>query len=184
MRAADPDVLSVNPDGRDDVEQPLWREQFPIDWPRDDFRSRRDFTKLLGLTSLAFVVGQLWIVLLSLRRRSAARASETEIASVDELPVGGSKVFDYPRKGETCVLVRTAPDRFVAYGQKCTHLSCPVIPSPAAGRIHCPCHNGFFDLATGQPVAGPPRRALPRLSLAVRGGRVFATGMEEGGGPG
>ena len=179
MRTADPDRLSENPDGRSDAEQPLWREQFPIDWPRDDFRSRRDFTKLLGLTSLAFVVGQLWIVWLSLRRRAVGRVPETEIARVDELAVGGSKVFDYPRKGETCVLVRTAPDRFVAYGQKCTHLSCPVIPNPAEGRFHCPCHNGFFDLATGRPVAGPPRRPLPRLKLAVREGRVSVVGWEE-----
>ena len=180
MKAPDRDVdrLSDNPDGRGDAEQPLWREQFPIDWPRDDFRSRRDFTKLLGLTSLAFVVGQLWIVWLSLRRRSVGPAPEMEIARVDELAVGGSKVFDYPRKGEACVLVRTAPDRFVAYGQKCTHLSCPVIPSPAEGRLHCPCHNGFFDLATGQPLAGPPRRPLPRLRLAVRDGRISVAGWD------
>lgn len=180
MRVVDPDRLSANPDGRDDAEQPLWREQFPIDWPRDDFRSRRDFTKLLGLTSLAFVVGQLWIVLQSIRRRAGGHPADFEIARVDELPVGGSKVFDYPRRGEACVLVRTGPDRFVAYGQKCTHLSCPVIPSPAEGRLHCPCHNGFFDLATGRPTAGPPRRSLPRLQLAMRDGRIFATGLEEG----
>ena len=179
MKSEDPDRLSIPPDGSPDPSQPRWRQQFPIDWPRDEFRSRRDFTKLLGLTSLAFVVGQAWIVLLSLRRRRRA-AGELEIAAVSEIPAGGSKVFEYPGRGEVCVLVRLPDGRFVAYGQKCTHLSCPVVPEPARGRFHCPCHNGSFDLATGAPLEGPPRRPLPRLRLEVRGGRVIALGVEEG----
>ena len=179
MRIEDPDSISKSPDGKPDSEQPIWRDQFPIDWPTDDFRSRRDFTKLLGLTSLAFVVGQIWIAFLALRRR-ATPAPEREIATVEELPVGGSKVFEYPRRGATCVLTRVGHDRFVAYGQKCTHLSCPVIPRPERNCLQCPCHDGVFDLANGQPLSGPPRRPLPRLRLEIRDERVFATGVEEG----
>ena len=37
----------------------------------------------------------------------------------------------------------------VAYSQKCTHLSCAVIPRPEKGVLHCPCHEGFFDLRSG-----------------------------------
>jgi nitrite reductase/ring-hydroxylating ferredoxin subunit len=179
MRIEDPDSISKSPDGKPDAEQPVWREQFPIDWPTDDFRSRRDFTKLLGLTSLAFVVGQAWIAFLALRRRTPPVLAQ-EVATVQELPVGGSKVFEYPRPGAACVLTRVGPDRFVAYGQKCTHLSCPVIPRPERSCLECPCHDGIFDLATGQPLSGPPRRPLPRLKLEVRDGRVFAAGVEEG----
>ena len=47
------------------------------------------------------------------------------------------------------------------------------------GRLHCPCHNGWFDLATGRPVAGPPQRPLPRITLDVRDGIIYATGVEE-----
>ncbi|HEY6930969.1 MAG TPA: Rieske (2Fe-2S) protein [Thermoanaerobaculia bacterium] len=179
MRIEDPDSISKSPDGRPDSEQPVWREQFPIDWPTDDFRSRRDFTKLLGLTSLAFVVGQIWIAFLALRRRTRS-APVREVAALEELPVGGSKVFDYPSPGAACVLTRIGPDRFVAYGQKCTHLSCPVIPKPEKNCLQCPCHDGVFDLATGEPLSGPPRRPLPRLKLEVRDGRVFAAGVEYG----
>ena len=179
MRIDDPDSISKSPDGKPDSEQPVWREQFPIDWPTDDFRSRRDFTKLLGLTSLAFVVGQIWIAFLA-RRRRARLAPQREIATLEELPVGASKVFEYPRPGAACVLTRVGSDRFVAYGQKCTHLSCPVIPKPEKNCLQCPCHDGIFDLATGQPLSGPPRRPLPRLKLEVRDGRVFAAGVEEG----
>ena len=43
-------------------EKAEWREQFPVNLADDEYRSRRDFTRLLGLTSLAFVVGHLWII--------------------------------------------------------------------------------------------------------------------------
>ena len=71
----------------------------------------------------------------------------------------------------------------------CSHLLCPVVPAErrvtanagAAGELelHCPCHNGWFDLETGRPLAGPPRRPLARVHLEVRGTTVFATGIEE-----
>ena len=64
------------------------------------------------------------------------------------------------------------------YG-KVSHLSCPVIPKPAEGKFHCPYHEGVFDLYTGQPLAGPPRRPLPRITLDIRGGRIYATGVQQ-----
>lgn len=157
-------------------EQPAWREQFPIDVPDDEYRSRRDFTKLVGLTSLAFVAGQGYIVLESVRQDVRGPLPETDIAGVDELAIGEAKVFHYPDPGDACVLVRVSEGEHLAYGQKCTHLSCPVIPEPEDGKFICPCHNGSFDLYTGEPLAGPPRRALPVVSLDVRDGRIFAVG--------
>jgi nitrite reductase/ring-hydroxylating ferredoxin subunit len=180
MRVENADQVTVAPDGRPREEQPRWRREFPIDWPQDDYRSRRDFTKLLGLTSFAFVVGQVWIVLLSYLRHGDGEPPAVAIAGVDEVPVGGSKLFDYPTAGSACILVRTAANEFVAFDQRCTHLSCPVIAKPAAGRLHCPCHNGWFDLRSGEPLAGPPRRPLPRVELELRDGRVFATGIARG----
>jgi len=69
-------------------------------------------------------------------------------------------------------------DEYVAYSQKCTHLSCAVIPQPEEGVLHCPCHEGYFDLRSGRPIAGPPNRPLPRIHLDVRDGAIFATGVE------
>ena len=66
----------------------------------------------------------------------------------------------------------------LAYDQKCTHLSCAVVPEVEHVRLACPCHKGYFDLATGRPVAGPPRRPLPRVTVHVRDGVVYATGVE------
>ncbi len=87
-------------------------------------------------------------------------------------------MFGYPTEHEPCVLVRLSASEFVAYSQKCTHLSCAVIPKPELGSLHCPCHDGYFDLRSGRPTAGPPRRPLPRVVLEVRDGAVYATGME------
>ncbi len=169
---------TVPPDGRPAEEQPAWRQDFPIDWPQDHYVARRDFTKYLGLTSLAFVIGQLWIGVKSVLDRARGRPAERPIARLDELPVGGAVVFHYPREGDVCLLLRPDEQTLLAYSQKCTHLSCAVVPEPEHGRLACPCHKGYFELATGRPAAGPPRRPLPRITLATRGGVVYATGVE------
>ena len=83
------------------------------------------------------------------------------------------------RRDFTRFLVRRRDGTLLAYGQKCTHLSCAVIPDPDRGVIRCPCHEGLFDLGSGRPIAGPPPRPLPRVTLEVRRGEVYATGIEE-----
>ena len=172
------DKLSIPPDGRPFREQPQWRNDFPIDWPYDEYVARRDFTKFLVLTSLAFVVGQLWIVFENVVRKRKGQPPVRRIARADEIPVGGARVFDYPGAGEPCLVVRTGPQHYVAYNQKCTHLSCAVVPDLERGRLHCPCHNGSFEVATGVPIAGPPRRPLERVRLEIRNGDLYATGLE------
>ncbi len=170
---------TVAPDGRPEAEQPAWRNDFPIDWPQDHYVARRDFAKYLGLTSLAFAIGQLWIGLKTWWDRRRAQAGERQIARLEDIPVGGALVFRYPRTEEPCLLLRPAGETLLAYSQKCTHLACAVVPESESGRLHCPCHRGYFDLATGRPVAGPPRRPLPRIRLEVRDGVIYATGVEE-----
>jgi Rieske Fe-S protein len=75
-------------------------------------------------------------------------------------------------------LVRARDGSLVAYSQKCTHLSCAVIPHVEKGVLHCPCHEGYFDLATGRNIAGPPPRPLPRVVVEVRGEDVYALSVE------
>ncbi len=173
-------TVTTQPDGRPADEQPVWRQEYPIDAPESDFVSRREFTRLMLVTSFAFVVGQTYIAVSSLLRAQATRPGPVEIAAVESVPVKSVKLFHYPAPNDPCVLVRLTETDFVAYGQKCTHLSCPVIPRPEIGRIECPCHNGWYDLATGDVLSGPPERALPRITLAVRDGRIYATGVEGG----
>jgi len=170
--------MTIPPDGRPEAEQPRWRRDFPIDWPQDHYVARRDFTKFMVLTSLAFTVGQFWIVAQNFWRKRRGEMPVRQIATVEQIPVGGSLTFTYPEAKDRCVLVRSSEETFVAFSQECTHLSCAVVPEPEKGRFLCPCHAGSFDLLTGRPTAGPPRRPLARIKLEVRQGAIYATGVE------
>jgi nitrite reductase/ring-hydroxylating ferredoxin subunit len=174
----DAERLGLAPDGRPSEAQPAWRHDFPIDWPEDHYVERRDFMKFMVLTSAAFTLGQFWIAAQQWFRTRQPAHPPVRIASLSALPVGGSRVFAYPDEHDTCVLVRLSETDLVAYDQKCTHLSCPVIPRVAEGTLHCPCHHGVFDLRTGNVLAGPPPRPLPRVRLEVKGDDVYATGIE------
>ena len=151
-----------------------------MDWPQDVYVARRDYAKFLVLTNLAFAVGQLCIGVKSLVRRDRGRPPVATIARLEQVPVGGDPGLQLPRseRPPACSSGRTS-STLVAHGQKCTHLSCAVVPRPERGELHCPCHVGSFDMMSGRPVAGPPRRPLPRIALEVRGGVVYATGVEE-----
>jgi len=174
----DREEITVPPDGGGPESQPAWRRDFPIDWPQDHYVARRDFTRFLGLTSLAFAAGHLWIGFQCWLRRRRGLPPLKRIASLDALPVGAAMTFGYPGRHDVCLLLRPETDVLVAFSQKCTHLACAVVPSFAEGTLRCPCHEGFFDLGTGRPLAGPPRRPLPRIALEVRGRDVYATGIE------
>ena len=177
-RIPERDTIERAPDGRPHGEQPAWRQDFPIDWPQDQYVERRDFVKFLTLTSLAFSGA-----VLDRRQRLVAgprgSAGAKRIAAVADLAVGGSLVFDYPGEHDPSLLVRLSESEFVAFSQKCTHLSCAVIPRPDQGIFHCPCHEGIFDLRTGRQLAGPPPRPLPRIVLEIHDGEIFATAIEE-----
>lgn len=178
MKQRKSEKIPLTPDGKPLSEQPVWRQDFPIDWPQDQYVARRDFTKFLGLTSLAFVMGQFWILAENWLRRGRGLTPLRAIARLDEVPVGGSKTFNYPEENDPCLLLRPSEQTLLAYDQKCTHLSCAVIPEMSKGQLRCPCHHGFFELSTGRPLAGPPRRPLARITLEIRDGIIYATGIE------
>lgn len=179
MSVHEREQITTPPDGKSPEEQPRWRQDFPIDWPQDEYVTRRDFVKFLLLTSLAFTTGQFYLLGSSLLRRRE-REAEVAVARVEQIDVGESLIFRYPDEHSPArLLVRVGAQSFVAYEQQCTHLTCPVIPEVGLGELHCPCHDGIFDLLTGRPLAGPPRRPLARVTLVVREGTVYATGIEE-----
>lgn len=156
---------------------PLWQDEFPVFTADERYVSRRQFTKFLTLTSFGMLAGNLWILARSVFHR-APSYPVVPVAAADELMVGGVKVFAYPTPEDPCILVRTGSDSYVAYSQKCTHLSCAVYYEREQNRLECPCHQGYFSIADGSVLQGPPQRALPRVALERRGGQLVAVRVE------
>ena len=98
--------ITIAPDFRPPDEQPAWRQDFPVDWPQDQYVERRDFMKFLVLTSFAMTVGQVWIAVENWMRRRRGVDEIRRIAALDEIAVGGTLVFSYPAAHDPCVLVR------------------------------------------------------------------------------
>jgi Rieske Fe-S protein len=155
---------------------PLWRDEFPVDAAQERYVSRRQFAKFLVLTSAGMLAGNAWILLRARLHRAEAFPMRV-VAHVGDIPVGTSKVFLYPGPHDACLLIRTADDEYVAFSQKCTHLSCAVFYAPDTRRLECPCHNGAFSARDGAVLQGPPPRPLPRVELLRRGTELVAVGV-------
>ncbi|MCS6926214.1 MAG: ubiquinol-cytochrome c reductase iron-sulfur subunit [Candidatus Binatia bacterium] len=153
-----------------------WQDDFPLNWTEDHEVTRRQFTAFLTLISTALFLGTGFVGVREWWRRRYATPPPARIATVNEVPVGGVKLFHYPTLHDPCLLLRLSADRFVAYSQKCTHLSCPVVYRGMEQGLYCPCHAGLFAAEDGRVLAGPPRRPLPRVSLTRHGEELWATG--------
>ncbi|MYL57543.1 Rieske 2Fe-2S domain-containing protein, partial [Virgibacillus halodenitrificans] len=99
---------------------------------------------------------------------------EHKIADIKDVKVGDSVEFHYPSEHDSAVLIRLGENEFVAYQNACTHLRCPVYWVKDQQEMVCPCHHGKFDVKTGAPTAGPPRRPLPEIIVKTKQGSVFA----------
>ena len=137
---------------------------------------RRQFTKILTWTGFVALATGFAVFL---RKRLSNNFPPRIVAQAGEIPVGGSKIFTYPTDVEPCLLLRTAPDTYVAYSRLCTHAGCPVFYKPEENRIDCPCHGGSFSVADGSVLGGPPPKPLPRIRIEQRGSDLVATGIGE-----
>src|SRR5262245_2550813 len=155
----------------------LWKEEFSIFTGDERYVTRRQFTKFLTLASLGMFVGNLWILAKSYFAKRPLYPT-AEVAELGQIPVRGVKLFTYPTPQDNCILVRTGEQEYVAYSQKCTHLSCAVYYSAKDDRLECPCHQGFFSIKDGSVLQGPPPRALPRIVLEREGGKLIAKSVK------
>jgi Rieske Fe-S protein len=136
--------------------------------------TRRRFGRAAAGGILLVLAGGLY----ALRRWYHSQATPPRvIAQTGEVPVGGSKIFQYPTEAAPCILVRTGEASYVAYSRICTHNSCPVFYRPDENAFECRCHNGLFSVTDGSVLAGPPPRPLPRILLEIRGNQVLAVGI-------
>ena len=146
------------------------KTDFPIQQSEEHRIARRQFLKFACGSALALGAGGVCQDRLFARRVATA---PKRVACLDQIDVGGYRLFRYPTEDEPCILVRLAVDRFAAYSQNCTHLMCPVTYQHAQRQFYCPCHEGFFSAEDGRVLAGPPRRPLPRYPVETRGGEIW-----------
>lgn len=168
-------VLSDESDVRAATEP--YQADFPYDRDEEAQVTRREFCNFLGLTSAALFLGAGgFAAKAALDARKSESFSAARIEGAEALAPNSSLNFSYPTERESAILIRTADGAYHAYGQKCTHLSCPVYYSRNHQRLECPCHDGAFDAITGNVLYGPPPRPLDPIDVEIRGGQVWAIG--------
>lgn len=154
-----------------------YQAEFPYEREEEAQVTRREFCNFLGLTSAALFVGATGFAAKAMiDAREAEALPVYQIAKAETLAPNSSLNFSYPTERDSAILVRTTDGAYHAYGQKCTHLSCPVYYSRNHERLECPCHEGAFDPVTGNVLYGPPPRPLDEIALEIRDGEVWAVG--------
>ena len=177
-------VLAESPHDESDVRAATAPHQHDFPYNREDEAqvTRREFCNFLGLTSAALFIGAAGF---AGKAAIDARRTETftpaKIEGAEGLMPGTSLNFRYPTEKDSAILVRSLEGSYHAFGQKCTHLSCPVYFDRDHQRLECPCHEGAFNAQTGDVLHGPPPRPLDAVNLEVRGnGEVWAVGRIAG----
>jgi Rieske Fe-S protein len=138
---------------------------------------RRGFMKTLVGAAGVFAISSLPWGAIAAKELNGLKDKEyphQKITDVGSIGIGDSVDFKFPSEHDDAILIRLGEDKFVAYQNACTHLRCPVFWVKDQQEMICPCHHGKFDVETGAPTAGPPRRPLPEIQVTVEKGAVYA----------
>lgn len=153
-----------------------WQAAFPLHWDADELLSRREMLRWTVMASGALFAATAGIVGLSYAEKSNTSTARKAIVRAADVPVGGVHYFQYPTAEDQAILLHLDDGSFAAYSGKCTHLSCAVYYEGERNELLCPCHEGVFDPQTGDAIAGPPQRGLPRIEIKQDGEMVYAVG--------
>lgn len=159
-----------------------FQAEFPYERDDEAAVTRREFCNFLFLTSTALLVSSAGVAGKAIYDSTkVTQYAPMKIEGAAELQPGSSLNFFYPDKNDTAILIRARDGQYYAYGQKCTHLTCPVYYSKNHDRLECPCHEGGFDVQNGNVLYGPPPRPLEKVAIEMRNGELWATGIIKGG---
>lgn len=139
--------------------------------------NRRDYLRMLVLASGGLLLGTAGLASGVFRRHGSGVAPAKRVA--ESLGAGGMLTFSYPGDDDPAIGMRLKDGSLVAFSSICPHLSCAVLWRREEGILECPCHKGIFNERTGEVIAGPPPRPLPRVRLEQRSDGIYAVGAEE-----
>ncbi len=150
----------------------------PTDGPFERIRSdapvtRRDYLRILVTISGGLVVGAGAVAIGVFPRRTG---SGGDVRIAEEIATGGAVTFSYPGPDDRAIALRLPEGALVGYSSICTHLACGVLWEEREEALVCPCHDGRFSAVTGEVLAGPPPRPLPRIELEERDDGIYAVG--------
>lgn len=164
--------VASSADGQRKGSEKEWREEFPYPWDEDDIVTRRDTLRFLVAGSGALFLATSALAIIG-HLPAGPDVKAVPVAKVGELAENEWRVFNFPDQYAQGIIIHLPKKGLVAYSDVCTHLSCAVIYQ-GDGKLHCPCHEGLFDAATGDVLAGPPTRPLPLIQLAISGDTIYA----------
>ena len=178
-----PEAINKVMSGERDVREAVapYQREFPYDRDEEGQVTRREFCNFLFLTSSALFLGAGGFAGKAVydARASIPTLPQMKIEGANQLLSRASLNFHYPNENDSAILIRAADGKFYAYGQKCTHLSCPVYYAKENDRLECPCHEGGFDVHDGRNLYGPPPRPLDQIEVEVReNSEVWAIGRK------
>lgn len=141
--------------------------------PPAEVSRRRFLGWLLGLSvvsSIGMIVTPVLGFLVPPKTKGGGGGDKVLAGKTADIPAGSGKVV---AMGSRPVIVVNAAAGPTAFSAICTHLGCIVAWDETTKQIHCPCHDGVFNPATGAVVSGPPPAPLPPVRVAVEGDQIF-----------
>ncbi|HEY1903744.1 MAG TPA: Rieske 2Fe-2S domain-containing protein [Terracidiphilus sp.] len=115
-------------------------------------------------------------------KKNAGAGSWIAIGSVNDFPVGETRLVDYQSPvarlgdGETakvaCWVRRISAQQFQVFAINCAHLGCPVRWFAQSKLFLCPCHGGAY-YEDGSRASGPPERGLFEYKYKLAGNSLM-----------
>lgn len=165
--------------GDPDAGRPEWNADFPYESEAEDETTRREFARFLIASVGVMAAGNVGLAAWT-QLRTINTGEPRAIVALDDIKVGETFLFGYPEERDPAILIRLTSYEVVAFSQKCTHLGCVVFYDEHHDRWHCPCHDGNFDLRSGDVLSGPPTRPLGRIRVEIRSdGNIWALGVKK-----
>ncbi|MGW6979473.1 QcrA and Rieske domain-containing protein [Streptomyces sp. NPDC054932] len=153
----------------------------------DSLTTRRDYLRIVATVSGGLAIGGVGVAAGILHRHGDSETLPEAKKVTDRLAPGQSVAFRFPGDEDRALAVRLTDGSLVGYSAVCTHLACAVLwreDRGDEGELYCPCHEGVFEVRTGEVTAGPPPRPLPRIFLTERpDGSVWAIATARSGEP-
>ena len=158
--------------------KPLWREEFSVSRADERYVNRRQLAKFLTLGSLGMFAGNLWILATKLVQQGARLIRLARSRTPARVPVGGVKLFQYPKPGDHASWC--APREDITSP---TARNARIFPAPSTMRAKRIGWSALAIRATsrlqdGSVLQGPPTRPLPTCRPRTEWGRLIAIRME------